>query len=219
MRHSYYTAIRMSYPELMIDIETMGPAPDGAVLAIGAVPFAMNGVKLEIAPEDDWFDVRITLEANVRAGRKIDGDTIEWWLRQDRDAQVVLLREPRHTNLDTVMVEFCEFVEKHGCKTVWAKPPTFDLLILRHMFGADWPFHWRNERDVRTVLYMADTLGWKLPEKPDGVKHDAVHDAYVQAKQVTDFVAYARRVCVRPAEPPKPVRPGIHGTITVRDEE
>lgn len=178
------------FPELMIDIETMGMEPDGAVLAIGAVPFCIHKEKMTLAPRWDWFDARITLLANTAEGRSIRPATVEWWLSQSKEAQEALLREPRYSDLQDVRRDFIEFVLRHRCESAWAKPPAFDLEILRHLFGTTWPFHNSAERDVRTVLAGARAFGWNdvLDPQIEGTKHEAVYDAHVQAVQVVRYM-------------------------------
>lgn len=178
------------FPELMIDIETMGMAPDGAVLAIGAVPFCIHKEKMTLAPREDWFSKRITLQANLDEGRTIWADIVEWWLWQSKEAQEALLLGPRYNDLQDLRCDFIEFVTLHRCEYVWAKPPTFDLAILSHLFGTTWPFRYNAQRDVRTLLSCAKVFGWNdvLDPQIDGTKHDALYDAHVQAVQVVRYM-------------------------------
>ena len=182
----------MKFKELMVDIETMGKAPDGAIVAIGAVPFSLSPGHRELAPRSKWLSMRITLESNVAAGRVMDPSTVEWWIRQEKAAQEALLRNERYDDHDEVREDFIRRVEKLGCERVWAKPPSFDVTMLRDFFGPVWPFHYAAERDLRSLIAVARSLNWQDVMKPeldyDGVKHEAIYDAALQAAQVIAFV-------------------------------
>lgn len=178
-----------NYKHIMVDIETMGPAPDGALIAIGAVPFNLHPKCMELAPESKWFHERCTLEANILANRKIDAETVEWWMRQTKTAQEMVLAEPRVQHFATFIYDFEEWIRDTRAEFIWAKPPEFDIDILKHAFAgtaAEWPFGGRATRDVRTVLAQAKFNNredvFNLPF--EGEKHNAVHDAAHQARQV-----------------------------------
>jgi len=189
-----------NYEHVMVDIETMGGAPRGALLAIGAVPFSMHSERLELAPRELWYDKRCTLQANVIAGREIDAETVEWWMSQSDEARAMLVAEPRFADFRTLIYDFDDWIrhtDGFALEKVWAKPPEFDIDILKHAFdsvGAEWPFYRRSSRDLRTTLDHAefqnrtDILGLEF----EGEKHNAAHDAAHQARQV--ILAYGGQV-------------------------
>lgn len=74
------------------------------------------------------------------------------------------------------------------CVEVWANPPQFDLIILRHLFdecGVKCPWHYRVERDFRTLKGHAHQLNIDYqPAYANIDKHDALSDAIAQARAV-----------------------------------
>lgn len=185
------------YKHFMVDLETMGPAPNGAIIAVGIVPFSLHPQRLEIAPRSLWYNMTCSLPANQRAGRLIDGDTVEWWLQQSPEAQAGLWAgEARFTDFRDFIGDmvgwWCghadEFVPRDDRK-VWAKPPEFDLALLEHALestGHAPMWTRRASRDLRTVLDRAkfDSRDDVLGLERAGEHHVAVEDAAHQARQV-----------------------------------
>lgn len=165
---------------LMVDLETMGMAPNGAIMAIGAVPFCPEERRL--ADEKDWFYEKCSLEANVGAGREIDPDTVEWWLKQDSRAQMELLSGDRCWNFETFIRRFDGYLEYKGFEFIWAKPPSFDVELLKSAFEKLhlwFPWDFRSVRCVKTQLTnLTQEVSFK------GTPHIASHDAAHQARQV-----------------------------------
>ena len=175
----------MKFNNIMVDLETLGGAPDGAILSIGACRFNME----EVEPEERWFHMGLSAKLNLRAGRKIDGDTVEWWLSQSKAAQDMVLTVPRAPNFTSLIAEFDDWLRVEDIDFIWAKPPSFDIELLKHAYisaGLDWPFHWAVDRDLRTLLHFAKVRGnFAANNLPfAGEKHNAAHDAAHQARQV-----------------------------------
>ena len=171
---------------VMLDIETMSRLPDAAVVAVGAVAF--NPYQLDPPTEahlrEHSFFVTISLESNEAAGRRIDANTVTWWLKQSKDAQAGLFADP-HTNLRHALVQFRLWVQNLQPRPthLWANDPDFDAVILRSAFdqlGEAWPFQYWQTRSVRTIKELA----YPEDDAPDikiGVHHNAVDDAIKQA--------------------------------------
>jgi len=169
--------------EIMVDIETMGTNADAPILAIGAVKF--NTYTGTIGEE---FYERITLKSNV--GRPIDPDTVEWWLRQSKEAQAALTRNPR-TDLKTALGKFTTFCR--GASTIWSNGPTFDEAILRdamEQLGMQFPLKFYTSRCVRTVRDLGERLG--APRSNNALAHDALEDARAQAIDVINILALVK---------------------------
>lgn len=185
-----------NHKHVMVDIETMGKGPRAAIVSIGAVPFSIHPERIEVGPIDSWFHERATLQSNIDAGRNVDPETIEWWLAQSKSAQDALLREPRH-DLPVMLEAFRRWLTSSPglrAETIWAKPPQFDVDILRNAFASQdvtWPFHYGATRDVRTVLELASNMNWSDVTGMEfaGEPHNAAHDAAHQALQVCLFHA------------------------------
>jgi len=171
---------------LMIDIETLGTKPDAAILSIGAVFF-----------DTDTLEMGETLELHIKMERcteygSIDPETVKWWLSQEKQAQQDVIQG--QFKLSSAMIHLDYWISTNCDKdtvNVWAKPPSFDLVILQnacHRVKEDVPWKYYNERDVRTCLAMGETLlDTKTDHKKrfDG-KHTALADAQFQVSLVLD---------------------------------
>jgi exodeoxyribonuclease VIII len=171
----------------MIDIETMGVSPDSAILTVGACAFDLAG--------DDTFDsitdrfsTTISIESNEQAGRRIDGSTVAWWLKQSSEAQKALF-EPPIRNLKTALVELRIWLDglRPKLQYLWANDPDFDVVILKNAFdqlGERWPISYALNRSVRTIKHLAWPNGGAPNFRAEGVHHRAVDDAVAQALMV-----------------------------------
>ncbi|SER58496.1 3'-5' exonuclease [Rhizobium sp. NFR03] len=158
--------------DLMIDIETLGSRPGSVILSIGAVTFDAETGQL-----GDEFYSAIDPETAVSIGLTTDVATMMWWMKQSEDARRAAFCGERH--LAPVLIEFAEFVRSADASRVWAKPPSFDLVLLEAAFRAcilPVPWHFRTHRDCRTIFDLTNT------KQPDvGTAHNALDDAKGQA--------------------------------------
>lgn len=175
----------MNEAACMTDIETGSTSPDAAILSIGACIFDPKIVQSEDELRAKSFNRIISFESNEAAKRSFSGGTMEWWLKQN-PAAIAGLFEGTVTALNSALMEFKTWVNNHHPQpiNIWAKSPSFDVVILEHAFTQAkmiWPFKFWNTRDVRTIEDLA------FPNGPDdrpariGVHHRAVDDAIYQA--------------------------------------
>lgn len=170
---------------LMIDIETLGTSSTAAILSIAAVYFdPLTGALGE------EFNRKISLDANIKAGRTIDSRTLQWWMSQDKTAQdnAFCFKTTEETKLTTVLKDFAKFI-KPDTKP-WGNGATFDITIIQTAFDrcklqVPWAF-W-NVRDVRTAVELGMIVG--VNPKSDipftGVRHDALDDSKHQVKYLS----------------------------------
>jgi len=172
---------------VMIDIETMASSRDAAVISIGLAEFIPETCTIARV-----LEVRNTLEVQMDLGRRFDPGTMEWWLRQSPAAQKQLLNAPRFTNAAAMMTKVYEFLHEISSSQwdlgLWAKGPSFDLVICRDLaeqVKVKWKGHYSREYCVRTILALAKSYGWDdiLAMAPE-VAHGALSDAVHQANQV-----------------------------------
>lgn len=161
--------------DLMVDIETLGStkAISPVITQIGACYFEpLTG---EIGPE---FYENISIQDGIRAGLEVDGDAIEFWLRQSNRS---FLDNPRP--IVEVLNELRNF--SFEAKRVWAHA-TFDFPVLVNAYkllGLDKPFSFRYMRDIRTLV---DLAGVEIPKVPESSKvHDALMDCHYQVEYYT----------------------------------
>jgi hypothetical protein len=160
---------------IMLDIETMGGTPNGAIASIGAIRFDPFGDELA-----DPFYVVVDLDGQEKYGRKFDGSTITWWLQQSREAQAELYRGDRVKFVEA-LEQFQKYVGPASVPT-WAYPSTFDHSIMQSAYqgvGMKYPVHYREQFCMRGLARMAEV---EPPVAKVGTDHNALDDAQFQAK-------------------------------------
>lgn len=161
---------------VMIDLETLGTVADACILSIGAVRFDLESAAID----DAGFYASISIDSNLQAKRRIQEDTLLWWLKQDAAAQGVF-HESKQT-LQDALVELGDWLGDDG-NHVWSNGADFDLPMLAHAytsFGMEVPWKFWNSNCFRTYKKLP---GAKLIRAAvTGVKHNALSDAYTQAQ-------------------------------------
>lgn len=167
---------------MMLDIETLGTRPNAPVTTIGACFF--DPLSGEIGEK---FYRKIDMVDAMRFG-SADAETIRWWLTQDKDAQLELVKG--RDLLADVLRDLSAFYNKGSDASVWGNGPTFDCTILEYAYQrcleqkAPWPF-W-NVRDVRTVVQLAEGLVKKPAAfTKNGTAHNALDDCVFQVGYVS----------------------------------
>lgn len=170
------------WTDLMIDEETAGLPPTGALLSIGACFFDIE--KREIGPT---FLRTVNLATAVRDGGTIDASTFIWWLGQSQAARDGVRFSG--SDIRTVLQEFADFVDEHSRTQdvrPWGNSSTFDLTILGGAYrraGMKTPWYFTNERCFRTVRNLYSSVVYDPSEKGDGA-HNALADAVFQAEHL-----------------------------------
>ena len=161
----------------MTDIETLSSRNDAAVIAIGFCVFD----KVQILDK-----IELLIDPQLAIGHR-DPRTIQWWEEQDEHVRMKMFSgmiSPWEACQQ--LVDFFDVYNK--CKEVWANPPQFDHVILRHLFdecGVKCPWHYRVERDFRTLKAIAHQHSIDYQRAYEGIdKHDALSDAMAQAHAV-----------------------------------
>lgn len=176
---------------IQLDLETLGSGKNGRIIQIGAVGFDFNEGVLEphelIQIEDRCFNIRI---ADYPGATEEAGNHTFWNDPANAEALAAIERMPE-VPLPVALVKFTKFCNEWLGKRgkMWAKPPQYDLRLLRDAFdlaGIPAPWHYSQEHDVRTLLYVARHVPLTAFKAPDvsGAKllaHYALHDAVEQA--------------------------------------
>lgn len=175
-------------PHLMIDLETLSTAPDAAITQIGAVAFDPARGLLA-----DSFARHVSIESCIRAGLKVDGSTVCWWMEQAEDARLSFTRgQVGALAIDAALADLASWVNltfgAQGPEGVWSHGATFDLPILdsafRRVLGRAVPWRYTAARDTRTLFALAGALLPQLAGPSVGVAHDAVYDCQYQVQGV-----------------------------------
>lgn len=167
---------------LMLDLETMDNGPTAAVVAIGARLFTAEG-------PGKGFETFIDPNLAIHFGT-VSPDTMDWWSKQPaRELVFGGKADPA-----SAVHKLIQFVHEHRPDTVWANSPSFDCVISRHLFKQvqmKFPFHYRDERDVRTMLALGRDLGVDLGDCWEGLTaHSPLDDSTAQAKAVARVLMF-----------------------------
>lgn len=164
----------------MIDLETLGVEPDSVIMTLGAIKFDPFSDAEPHTPLYLRGDVEEQTEFPYE--RSIDENTLAWWSKQPE-----AIREEAFGDHDRVTVqEMLRQLNKWavGLDYIWCQGPTFDFVILQHLYkSAEKPVPWNywQIRDSRTLFAM-------MPQDPRKAiqeeLHNALADCYYQAKCV-----------------------------------
>lgn len=170
------------WTDLMLDTETAGLPPTGALLSIGACFFDMT--TCTIGPT---FLRTIHLATAVRDGGTMDASTILWWLGQSEAARNGV--RFNGVEIRQVLQEFSDFIAEHSTHSdvrPWGNSTTFDLTIVAGAYqraGMKAPWYFTNERDFRTVRNLYKAVVYDPADKGDGA-HNALADARFQCEHL-----------------------------------
>lgn len=173
-----------SMKDVMVDIETLGTMPGSAILSIGAVAFDA---------ETGEFGASLLAQINpifaVNAGLTVDPKTMVWWMQQGDEARSEAFGGA--LDLLSALTYFSTFIGTEQPLRLWAKPPSFDLVLLEAAYAVarqEVPWHYRSPRCVRTIMDVAGLeYGHTLPA------HTALDDAKAQAGIVIESYAKIRQ--------------------------
>lgn len=172
--------------DLMIDLETMGTGPDGAIVSFGAVFFDENGL-------GDEMYRSVNLATAVREGGELDASTVMWWLGQD-DATRNAVRFGG-VDIKEALGDLHSFIVKRaGTEAkVWGCSPTFDCLKIERAMkriGMKTPWKYFNERCYRTVRERNALVE---QDERTGL-HNALDDAKFQARHLIKIMKAQRAI-------------------------
>ena len=164
---------------VMIDLETMGLAPRGAIVSIGALEFDLNTGKT-----GHELHVPVSLQDCLENGLQQDESTVKWWAGQAPEARASWDVDNPATLDEGMRVLMAFFMDVGGKPQVWANAPTFDLMILRNAYsavGREAPWHFTKERCCRTLVQMGKMLQTNPRNvRRTGTAHNALDDCKYQ---------------------------------------
>lgn len=163
---------------VMVDLETMGTGANSAIIAIGAVKFSLTeGIT-------DRFYSIIKLQSCLDIGLTVDGDTIEWWLKQGENARIALVSDQAGYIPGVLPGKFTPWLGKDA--VVWGNGASFDNTILANAYskiGTEQPWKFWNDRCYRTIKSLYPDV--EMDRK--GTHHNALDDAETQALHLIEI--------------------------------
>lgn len=157
----------------MIDIETLGTRSTSAIVQIGACYFSRRTgqigktFSMNVIRHDHYIDFTT------------DKSTLDWWNAQSSEAKEAVFNNGK--DIEKVLKELSFFL-KNKAKYLWSHA-TFDIPIICHAYdicGMKIPVHYRQMRDIRTLLDLAGIGHSNL--KREGIHHNALDDCKFQVQ-------------------------------------
>ena len=162
--------------DVMIDNETLGQHADSVIISVGAVGFDPTTGVL-----DQPMGARLSIDEQLRMGRKITESTLVWWMKQGGTAKALFEESPE--SVTSAITRLAAYIRKNGPDVrVWGCGSDFDNAQLQHLYNQmDFPLPWNfwNNRCYRTLKELNKTIKWDLPP---AVAHNAIADAMAQAR-------------------------------------
>lgn len=161
---------------VMLDAETLGTVADACIMSIGAVRFDLDSDKID----DKGFYASVSIDSNLELKRRVQEDTLIWWMNQGEDAKGVF-NESKQT-LANALSDLSDWIGGDDC-CVWSNGADFDLPMLAHAYtqcGMEVPWKYWNSRCFRTYKKLPGAKQISVPFA--GTKHNALFDAVHQAK-------------------------------------
>jgi hypothetical protein len=177
--------VKMS--NVMIDLETFGIKQGSAIVSIAAIEF--NPVT---GKEGRSFYQKIDIQSAIDKGLTIDGETIIWWFKQHESVRSQLYTTDG--KLNEVLTNFTAFMRSINSNPkdvkVWGNGSSFDLGLLSHAYNVckmEIPWHFWNERDVRTIVDLNPNVKRLTPFV--GIQHHPLEDCRHQIKYVCGILS------------------------------
>lgn len=173
----------------MVDIETLGNKTESTIFQIAAVAFDIKTGK-KIAKFNKIADI----EQNFN--NYITGSTLKWWLNTNKKLLSDLLNKGKGSS-GQLLEDFHSWLTSpnlEGDIYLWGNGILFDNKMIQQQLedeGLGYPIHYKNDRDVRTIVDLAATkLGISEKELKEKYKDQSLveHDAYDDVKYQIDLV-------------------------------
>jgi len=175
--------------DFMLDIETMSTDDNALITTISIVRFDLSTGDLGTE-----YEIGLNWNEQIKHKAHICPDTVQWWLKQDKEAIDTMLRIPQQ-KVDVVLDSINHFFKTSGLELkyikLWGNGKEFDNIKLRNLFkrhGKELVVPYWCDNDVRTLVNLSNinTRDFKF----EGIKHRGIDDC----KHQINYCSYAYRV-------------------------
>jgi hypothetical protein len=174
----------------MVDCETVGLGENAGVLQLAFVPFLIEDPLAQYPGQT----IHLALQPQLDMGRAIECQTLKFWLDQPPMAQTPLLNalastgdsESIRESLEALAIWLRSWIANAESIELWSKGAGFDVRILKNLFAQfaiEWPFHYRADRDLRTLMALAEMDSSTLTRTSTEPAHNALGDCRFQIRQ------------------------------------
>lgn len=164
---------------VVCDIETLSVRKNAVVPCIGMIKFDPTVDHTYDQLVQSGVYVKLDVDEQLKVGRHVMKDTVDWWAEQSKEAQATIVPGPN----DVGILDFHSKLEQLGDikDAFWFfRGPHFDAAILESLFedfGIKQPWNFWAVRDTRTWMecHTGSTKpSMGIPEQ--FIAHDPVHD-------------------------------------------
>lgn len=176
--------------DIMVDIETLGKGSDATIFQIAAIAF-----DIETGKHLSKFNQIANIEEETYL--RVDGSTLKWWLNTNKELLTELLNKGKGTP-EGLLENFHKWLSFISDDTtnihLWGNGILFDNKMIQYQLedvGLGYPIHYKNDRDVRTIVDLAGKkLGISEKELKDKYNDDSLvdHDAFDDVKYQISLV-------------------------------
>ena len=170
----------IDHTHFVVDIETFGKPPCGAIAAIGCIRIDHGTITAN-------YYARVSLMTSMVDGGQVDASTIQFWLKQSLEARSEVDGTMRSLSISVALQGLADFINSGPHREldhlVWGKGPNFDNTILEGAYqrcGIPVPWKYNASRCMRTMLSLYPSA---LDIKFQGTPHHALDDARHEAVQ------------------------------------
>lgn len=173
---------------IQFDIETLSVHPTNAVVAeigVHVLHLHTDSSGRVVVGTSDSISVLFDMEEQQMNGRRIDIETIQWWLGQNHGSRMRMSQRQGRVKLQTGMFKIDGFVREHihqaeldGSMVYILASSTIDLPNIKALYdqsGMDEPWPHQQEHSQRTLRGLCNRS--KLPERATGTHHSGEDDA------------------------------------------
>ena len=185
--------------DVVCDIETLGKGQSPPVFQIAACAFDIKTGELKYSYNQ---------KADIAQMTNIEGDTLKWWLQTNRELLSNLVgagsvRECVHPTECDLITRFVLFLnnlkDQYDEIYFWGNGILFDNRIISQKcrdYNLVYPIHYRNDRDIRTLLELACIKTGKTREEFEGERQSVAHEALNDALFEKDVICKAYKAVI-----------------------
>lgn len=185
--------------DIMTDIETLGKDGNPTVFQISACAFNIETGRIF----DNFNEIA---DISIEKSMPIDGDTLLWWLKTDKELLTNLLNKGKESQIsqEEMFCNFHNWIENlsdiYSNKDVflWGNGILFDNKVIQskmQQYDIEYPIFYRNDRDMRTIVELAGLKVGINTEKEFREKYRdnsfIAHDAFDDVKSQIQVLSKA----------------------------
>lgn len=184
----------MTRVDIMVDIETLGTSANSTIFQIAAVAFDITNGSCHTA-----FNEHADISKNEGYDMQVSGETLKWWVLNHPETFAELLGKGELSSEELIKsfynwLNWIVMTKGPSNVFLWGNGILFDNNMLKTQMetnGLTYPVHFRNDRDVRTIVDLACVkTGLTINQfrtkwyDPDLQSHDAFDDVRNQINMV-----------------------------------